>query len=501
MRTDRDRLKQIAARLKSPKVLVVGDLMLDRYSWCGVERISPEAPVPVLDVKREESYPGGACNVAIKAVELGGQASICGVVGQDNEGEHLLSLLSDSGVRTDAVSQLASRPTTLKHRIIAQAQQVVRVDREDRSPVDTQVSEALFEMTREKLTGCDVLVISDYNKGLLTPQMLSELTQLAGEMGKKVVVDPKGSDYSRYRGADLITPNTKEAMAAAGLTGEPTDELLEQCAAKIFGITECSTLVITRSEKGMTVYQRDGKSRHYSARRREVYDVTGAGDSVAATFALGLGSGLSAVESAELAMVTAGLTVAQLGVGHVTRSDLIGAIYGGLVNTAEKFVSQGKLLEKLQKERDRGRSVVFTNGCFDLIHVGHIKMLERSKEFGDVLVVAMNTDASVRRLKGANRPIISESARASVISSLSQVDYVTLFDEDTPLELIRKVQPEVLVKGGDYTLDTVVGAQDVLEYGGSVEIISLVEGFSTTNIVQAVLDKYAGQDEPSSEEN
>ncbi|MDZ7815630.1 MAG: PfkB family carbohydrate kinase [Planctomycetota bacterium] len=268
--------------------------------------------------------------------------------------------------------------------------------------------------------------------------MLTELIQLARDRGIRVVVDPKGIDYSRYRGADLITPNTKEAMAAAGLTGEPCDELLEQCASRIFEITGCGQLVITRSEKGMTVYDRNGESRHFSARRREVYDVTGAGDSVAATFAVGLGSGLSAVESAELAMLTAGLTVSQLGVGHVTKDDLMGAIFGGLVNTVEKFVSQERLLEELQRERDRGRSIVFTNGCFDLLHVGHIKMLEHSKEFGDVLVVAMNTDASVRRLKGPNRPIISESARASVISSLSQVDYVTLFDEDTPLELISR---------------------------------------------------------------
>ncbi|GAB4162090.1 MAG: D-glycero-beta-D-manno-heptose-7-phosphate kinase [Planctomycetota bacterium] len=486
-------LKAAAVALGKPNVLVVGDMMLDRYSWCNVERISPEAPVPVLDVRKEDSFPGGASNVAVKSVELGASAIIAGVVGDDAEGRLLIQLLEKAGVSTEAVYVASERPTTLKHRIVANIQQVARVDREQRAPLCPATRDGFHNAIQRAIQKADILVISDYNKGLLTPDVLRSLVETAHAKGIKVLVDPKGSDYSRYKGVDLLTPNINEAMAAAGLSGTPTDGLLRRCADKIIDVTGCPTVVITKSDKGMTVYRRDGET-HFPARRREVYDVTGAGDAVAATFAVALGSGLSVDQGAMLAVITGGLTVAQVGVGHVTRDDLMAVVYGGMVSTSEKILSRAKLLDVLARLRASGRKIVFTNGCFDLLHVGHIKMLERSKEFGDVLVVAINTDASVRRLKGPNRPIIDENARASVIASLSQVDYVTLFDEDTPLELIRSILPDTLVKGGDYTFESVVGAKEVVEAGGQVEIISLVEGFSTTNIVQRVLENYGTQD-------
>jgi D-beta-D-heptose 7-phosphate kinase/D-beta-D-heptose 1-phosphate adenosyltransferase len=483
-------LRKAAAGLKRPKVLVVGDLMLDRYSWCEVERVSPEAPIPVLDIRREEAFPGGASNVAVKCRELDCPSAVVGVVGSDPEGETLVSLLSRSGVDTSGILRVSNRPTTTKHRFFARTQQAIRADRELRTPVCSTTRESLSRILEEQIPNAQVVVVSDYGKGLLTNRMLADLFTGAKSRGIPVIVDPKGSDYGRYRGADVITPNTKEAKAAAGLDGPESDELLRECAKRIFAATGAPWLVITRSEKGMTVYSADGREMSFPSRRREVYDVTGAGDAVAATFAAALGSGLNPMEAAPLAIVTAGLTVAQVGVGRVTRDDVMSAVYGGLVSSAEKIMSRDRLYEHVERRRAAGAKIVFTNGCFDLLHVGHIKMLERAREFGDLLVVAINTDASVRRLKGPSRPIINESARASVIASLSQVDFVTLFDEDTPLELIGRIRPDVLVKGGDYTIKTVVGAEDVLGWGGRVEVIQLVEGFSTSDIVERVLDAY-----------
>ncbi len=476
--------------LGSPRVLVVGDVMLDRYSFCEVDRISPEAPIPVLDIRREETWAGGASNVAAKCVQLGAEALIAGVVGGDPEGAELKRLLASSGVDVSLVIEDPSRPTTLKHRFLARNQQVLRADRELREPLSPSVRDSLFPLLLDELERSSVLVVSDYAKGLLTPDMLAELIRKARSLSLPVVVDPKGRDYSRYRGADVLTPNTKEAFAAAGMDGEDDEDALHACARRILEITKSPYLVITRSEKGMTVFDSSGAHRDFPALKREVYDITGAGDAVAAAFAVSLGSGMDPFQAAPLATIAAGLTVAQLGVGKVTREELRAAVYGGLLNATGKILPRRRLVEVIESLRAGGARIVFTNGCFDLLHVGHIKMLERAKEYGDVLVVAINTDESVRRLKGPNRPIIDEEARAAVIASLLPVDFVTLFDEDTPLELIRLVRPDVLVKGGDYTTETVVGADFVLSYGGRVEVIPLVEGFSTTDIVGRVLDRY-----------
>ncbi len=486
-------VKALFAKLTSPRALVLGDLMLDRYAWCEVNRISPEAPIPVLDVTHEESFVGGASNVAVKIVELGGSATISGVVGDDPEGSRLIELLGKAGVQTCCVKKTAVRPTTLKTRYLSKSQQVIRVDREKRDPIDESLRSQLFDCLRECVVKADVLVVSDYNKGVLTREMLSSIIAEANKAGVPVVVDPKGSDYTRYKGADLLTPNVKEAMTAAGIKEPESDDSLRRCAEKIFEQTGARYLVITRSAQGMTLYENGGAERTFPARRRDVYDVTGAGDAVAAMFAVSLGSGLNPFEAAPLSVVVAGLTVAQLGVGHVTRDDLRAALYGGIINSSDKIVSRSQLAQRVQELHLAGKKVVFTNGCFDIMHIGHIRLLERAREFGDALIVAVNTDASVSRLKGPNRPIVDEVARAAVLASLSSVDFVTLFDEDTPLELIRAVLPDVLVKGGDYSPATVVGADVVTAAGGRVEIVPLVEGFSTTDIVRKIVSTTNGR--------
>ncbi|MFA4985142.1 MAG: D-glycero-beta-D-manno-heptose 1-phosphate adenylyltransferase [Candidatus Brocadiia bacterium] len=488
-------LRQTAAALGTPRVLVVGDLMLDRYSWCDVERISPEAPIPVLEIKREESYPGGASNVAVKCVELGCPTDIAGVVGPDADGDELVRRLAAAGVGTSAIVRANGRPTTSKHRFVARTQQVIRADREFRSPIDAETEAKLLADVLLALADADALVISDYSKGTLPPSLLAAIIAAANEKGIPIVVDPKGRDFTRYAGTSILTPNTKEACVAVGLDGPDEETFLYELAKRTLAVTHSPWLVITRASKGMIVYSAAGEARSYPARRREVFDVTGAGDAVTATFAISMGSGLTPFDAAQLATVAAGIIVSQIGVGHVTRADLMSAVYGGIVSSAEKVVARERLARDLANVRASGKKVVFTNGCFDIIHYGHVKLLERAREFGEALVVGLNSDASVRRLKGADRPIVGEKERAAVLAAIAAVDFVCVFDEDTPLQLIEAIRPDVLVKGGDYRVETVVGAPEVKSWGGSVEIVPLIEGFSTTGIVGRVksADAKAGE--------
>ncbi len=468
---------------RSLRVLVVGDLMLDRYVEGDVERISPEAPVPVLLQAREYSRPGGAANVAMNLAGLGLQAFLCGRLGDDDAGAELRRHMEAGGVDTSAVLQCATATIT-KTRVVSRTQQLLRLDREDKNAPPESECNALIDFATRAMEGMQAVVLSDYAKGTLTPEVCQRIIAAANDLGIPVLVDPKVRDLSRYRGSTTICPNLAELSLATGVPADETEALL----ASAHGLLEelnLEFLTVTMSERGIRVLQRGEPDLVFPAKAREVYDVSGAGDTVIATLAAGLAAGLELSTAVELANLAAGIVVGKLGTVPVQASDLVGLLTQSTsVTSKEKVLSRERAQARIAEWREAGETIVFTNGCFDLLHVGHITLLEDCRRFGSKLVVAMNTDRSVSRLKGPSRPIVGENERTKVMAALAAVDLVTLFDEPTPLELIELLRPDVLVKGGDYTVETVVGHDTVAAYGGRVEIVPIVEGFSTTNIVR-----------------
>ncbi|NYF80842.1 bifunctional D-glycero-beta-D-manno-heptose-7-phosphate kinase/D-glycero-beta-D-manno-heptose 1-phosphate adenylyltransferase HldE [Granulicella arctica] len=468
------------------KVLVVGDIMLDRYILGEVERISPEAPVPVLRHAQRYERPGGAANVAMNLAGLGCQSFLAGFWGEDGEKEELLALLDKAGV--DSVGVVSSSlPTISKTRIMGRQQQLLRLDIESRDPYPTVEVERLIERTVQMAGKVHAVILSDYAKGALTTALCERVIAAARAAGVLVLADPKTPDFSKYTGATTVCPNLNELSAATKIASHRTDEMLVM-AQELIAEHDIQFLTVTMSEKGIRVIGPGAERYHSPARAREVFDVSGAGDTVIATLAASMAGGLHIHTAVELANVAAGIVVGKVGTVPIAQHELIAVLTSSSgLSSGEKVLDFERAQRRVAEWRASGETIVFTNGCFDLLHVGHITLLEDCRRFGSKLVLGLNTDQSVSRLKGPTRPIIGENERARVMSALAAVDAVVLFDEETPLELIRALKPNVLVKGGDYTIETVVGHEDVIAAGGRVEIVPTVEGFSTTNIVKKMV--------------
>jgi len=402
------------------RILVVGDLMLDEYVWGSVERISPEAPVPVLSVTSEEFTLGGAGNVAKNLAVLGVQVAVAGVVGKGSQGRKLRAELGKIGVEIDAVVEEAGRPTTRKTRIMAERQQMLRIDRETVQEISTRSADALIRKVKERLSATDVLLISDYGKGVVTRRVVAELAAAATAAGKIAIADPKGIDYSKYSGLTLITPNKKEAALASGI--EIRDEAtLDAAGRRLLENVAIEKLLITCGKDGMVFFERGAEPLKIGTRARQVFDVSGAGDTVAAVLSLGLAAGFGYPDAIRLANTAAGVVVGKVGTAAVTRAELLEALQPGLEPAATKHKSLAEMSATAGELRRKGKRVVLTNGCFDLLHAGHVALLERARREGDLLVVALNSDASVRRLKGAGRPVVPEHERAELLLSLDAI--------------------------------------------------------------------------------
>lgn len=464
------------------KVLVIGDIMLDRYIHGEVERISPEAPVPVIRHAQRYERAGGAANVAMNLAGLGCQAFLAGFWGSDTEQRELAAIMDRAGVDTAGVVS-SSLPTISKTRIVGRTQQLLRLDIESRDTPPPVEAQRLLERVTELAGKVHAVILSDYAKGALSDNLCTAVIRAARAAGIPVLADPKTPNLGKYTGATTVCPNLGELSLATGVSSHKMDEILAAGRALV-AEHDFQFLTVTMSEKGISVLRRD--STYYSpARAREVFDVSGAGDTVIATLAASLAGGLQIETAVELANVAAGIVVGKVGTVPIAQHELIAALTPSSgVSAGEKILDLERIRKRIAEWRASGETIVFTNGCFDLLHVGHITLLEDCRRFGTKLVLGLNADSSVCRLKGPTRPIVGERERARVMAALAAVDAVVLFEEDTPLELIRAVRPNVLVKGGDYTIETVVGHEDVLAYGGRVEIVPTVEGFSTTNIVK-----------------
>lgn len=469
--------------LAGARVLVVGDIMLDRFIAGSVERISPEGPVPVLRVGRETASLGGAGNVLRGLKALGAEASVIASVGDDATGHEVRRLVTVEEGGRGSLLVLPGRTTTLKERFVAGAQQLLRSDREASEALSEAAYRDLLKAARAALPAVDALVLSDYGKGVLSPPLIAALIESAYAAGLPVVVDPSGLDYSVYRGASVVTPNRRELEAASRLAVCNDEETVLACRA-LMAATGVGSVLATRSEAGMTLVDSGGAVHHFAATAREVFDVTGAGDTVVAVLAAAMAAGIGLSEAARLANAAAGIAVGKLGTATVSRAELGQALRAEVLLAAEAKVSDAESLEEqVALWRGEGLTVGFSNGCFDLLHPGHLALLRQARAACDRLVVALNSDDSVRAVKGAGRPIQGETARAAVLAALSDVDRVVIFAEDTPLRLIERLRPDVLVKGADYRLEQVVGADVVRGYGGRVLLAELLPGHSTSETI------------------
>jgi D-beta-D-heptose 7-phosphate kinase / D-beta-D-heptose 1-phosphate adenosyltransferase len=459
------------------RVLVVGDVMLDRY-WTGpVQRISPEAPVPVVRVRADQVRAGGAANVALNLASLGAQVSLLGVVGRDDAARELRVAVEVAGIAADWIES-ERLPTITKLRVLSRNQQLLRMDFEESlDAIGAFDRAALQQRFAQRLAGCDVVICSDYGKGTLVD--VAALIGTARAAGKTVLVDPKGADYARYAGATLLTPNVAELEAVAGAAGDEADLLNRGEALRAqLGL---DALLLTRSEKGLSLLRGSQPPLHLPAAAREVFDVTGAGDTVIATLAAALAAGLELPEACRLANLAAGIVVGKLGTASVSVAELDAALHPQGFDAA--VLGEAALLARVAAEKQKGRRIVMTNGCFDLLHVGHVKYLEAARNLGDLLIVAVNDDDSVRRLKGPTRPVNPCADRMRVLASLRSVDCVVPFSEDTPARLIGAVLPDLLVKGGDYRPEQIAGFDAVTANGGEVVVLDFHAGYSTTGML------------------
>jgi len=462
------------------KVLVVGDVMLDRY-WTGpTGRISPEAPVPVVRINQIEDRPGGAANVALNIATLGGQVSLAGIVGQDETAVALTTGVQALGIEPKWHS-VADKPTITKLRVMSRHQQLIRLDFEEKYPVED--SQALLNSALEQLASVDVVVLSDYAKGALAdPQ---PFIKQARAQGVKVLVDPKGSDFSRYRGATLLTPNMSEFELVVGEIKSEAD--LVEKAHQVLKDFELDGILVTRSEKGMTLITSAGPELHIPTVAREVHDVTGAGDTVISALATALSAGSGLPEACAIANIAAGIVVEKLGTSTVSRIELIEALSLSHGEMGFGAVSEEQLGYALEQAKLRGERVVMTNGCFDILHAGHVSYLQEARALGDRLIVAVNDDDSVKRLKGDGRPVNQLDRRMAVLAGLASVDWVVPFSEDTPQRIISRLLPNMLVKGGDYKIEEIAGGKEVMAAGGVVKVLCFEDGISTTKIIENIM--------------
>jgi D-beta-D-heptose 7-phosphate kinase/D-beta-D-heptose 1-phosphate adenosyltransferase len=470
-------------KLSDVKILVVGDVMLDRYWHGDTARISPEAPVPVVRVSDFEDKAGGAANVAKNIVHLGAQASLLGIIGEDDNGQSLQASLEKEGISSLLVKQNQA-PTITKIRILSRSQQVVRLDIEQSfSQQHADLLSAEFERLIEQF---EMVLFSDYNKGSLAN--IGTMIDVAKKAGKTVLVDPKSKDLAVYAGADYVTPNLTEYQAAGGVSGD--EEQIAQSAKKIISDCSIGAMLLTRSEQGMSLITATEKF-DYPAQTLEVADVTGAGDTVIATLAVMLGTQMPASQAVEIANIAAGITVTRLGAATLSPEELSSNLTAYLERTGAHYhPTADEVFERIEQARRRGDKIVFTNGCFDILHAGHVRYLAQAKTRGDKLVVGLNNDDSITRLKGADRPVNSLQERATVLTALAAVDWVIPFgsveENDTPANLIQQLKPDVLVKGGDYKIEDIAGADFVLANGGNVEVLEFVNDCSTSRVISKI---------------
>ncbi len=471
-------MNRIIPDFSKTKILVVGDLMLDRY-WSGdAGRISPEAPVPIVCVESVEERPGGAGNVARSITALGAQCTLVGLVGNDSYGKRLEKLLLDDQIFLQCVKDDAGETVT-KLRVMSRHQQLIRLDFE--SNFSGQSIDKIEEKTSELISNHDVMVLSDYGKGVLSD--VNKLIQLSKEKKVPIFVDPKGNEFSKYRGATAITPNQSEFFAIVGECNTENDVAIK--GNNLINSLELEALIITRSEKGVTLLRKNSEPINFPARAKEVFDVTGAGDTFISVVATSYAAGIPLEDAANIANVAASVVVGKLGAAVVSKSELENELFrNGNLNS--KIINKENLLNKVSKLRKKGKKVVMTNGCFDILHPGHIEYLASARELGDCLIVAVNTDESVIRIKGASRPINILKDRLTVLSGLQSVDWLISFDEDTPSNLISELLPEILVKGGDYEIDEVEGGKVVRENGGVVKILEYLSMHSTTDLISRI---------------
>jgi D-beta-D-heptose 7-phosphate kinase/D-beta-D-heptose 1-phosphate adenosyltransferase len=487
-------LSELVQNLGQPRVLVLGDLMLDRYVWGDAERISQEAPVVLLHADRREERLGGASSVATLLRALGARVALAGVVGADTDGAHVRSHLLDLGIDDEAVLTEPDRPTTVKERYIGRAQhrhpqQMIRVDYEVRQALDATREQLLGQAIARQLRRAEIVLISDYGKGVCTPGLLASVIAAARGLGLRVLADPiRGSDYRKYHGCSAITPNRLEAgLATNRVIASPTQAL--ESGRELRERLDLEAAIVTLDKEGMALAHADGRCHVFATRPRQVYDITGAGDMVLAVLGMALAAGADYDPAIRLANVAGGLEVEKIGVAPVTRDEILRDLVHGEAPHAGgqgtcKLRSREALAQDLHGRRALGQRVAFTNGCFDVLHAGHVQYLQEARAQADLLVVGLNSDAGVRALKGPTRPVNDATSRALVLAALEAVDYLTVFDEPTPVELIRAVRPDVLVKGADYQRSEVVGADFVESYGGRVHLARLREGVSTSRVLQ-----------------
>ena len=469
----------LVERLKQTQILCVGDLMLDHYVYGRVERISPEAPVPVIHIEREERTLGGAGNVLRNLHSLGVATCFVSVTGTDPAGLEVARMVAGLGSAEAHVLAERGRVTTLKTRYVAGTQQLLRADQESVSPLPEELRVDLVKMVADALPHYKVTILSDYAKGVLSGGTAAEIVAVAKALGSIVVVDPKGHDYSIYRGADVLKPNRPE-LAAATKMPVGTDEEVVKAARSLIAAHGFGALLVSCGKDGMLVVEPEGEPLKLAAEAREVFDVSGAGDTVVSVMAAALGAGANLGDAARLANVAAGIVVGKVGTAVVESTELEATLLDRDTIEHRKTLPLSLALDQVARWRRNGLKVGFTNGCFDLLHPGHVTLLGQARAACDRLVVGINSDESVKRLKGPDRPVQNQEARAAVLASLAAVDAVVIFDEDTPVELITQLKPDLLVKGADYRLDQVVGADIVKSYGGRVMLAPIVPGFSTT---------------------
>jgi D-beta-D-heptose 7-phosphate kinase/D-beta-D-heptose 1-phosphate adenosyltransferase len=467
-------------RTKRPQIAVIGDLMIDHYIWGSCERISPEAPVQVVNVSKESSVLGGAGNVVNNLLSLGADVSIYSVVGDDENADEMSRLLSKTASKNITLVREDERHTTKKSRIIASNQQVIRYDDETTQSISSSSESSLLDALKKSLINYDVILLSDYGKGVLTPTLTSEIISLARTSNKPILVDPKGSDYRKYLGATLLTPNKKEAILATQID-IVDDESLSKSLTQLKNDLNLDYSIITLSEDGIGLL--DDKVKVIPTVAREVYDVTGAGDTVLASLGVALASNFSIVEACEFANKAAAVVVAKVGSATVTLNEVEEYEHSLNQGQSESKIKNFEQIERIAKRlKEQGRKIIFTNGCFDILHRGHATYLQKAKELGDILILGLNSDESITRLKGESRPINNLEDRAFLIGALESIDFVVPFTEDTPYELIKLINPNVLVKGADYEGKEVVGS-DVAD---EVVLIEFVVGKSTTNLIEKI---------------
>ena len=468
---------------KNPKILLVGDLMIDHYLWGNCERISPEAPVAIVDIEKESSVLGGAGNVANNLYALGAEVDILSVIGDDKNANKLKKMLKKINININNLIVEKNRKTSRKNRIIASNQHIIRYDKESKENISKDAELKLIEIFKSKIEFYDIVILSDYGKGLLTENLTQSLISVGNEANIKVLVDPKGFEYEKYKNAYLLTPNKKEAINATNIQIE--DKIsLEKAIRKLKKDYNLNISLVTLSEDGIAIYDENLRIKPTVA--KEVYDVTGAGDTVIASIAFALACGYDIDKAVEFSNLSAGVVVGKIGSATATLNEIIA--YESSINKSNSY-SHIKTIEEIKKLsielKNIGKRIVFTNGCFDILHIGHVKYLEEAKSYGDVLILGLNSDNSVRRLKGDSRPINSEDDRAYILASLEAVDYVVKFSDDTPYELIKSIAPHILVKGGDYKGKDVIG-QDIAD---ELRLVTFIDGKSTTKTIEKIKNK------------